>query len=159
MKTKLQALLDAAVETLRRDGVLPPDLVVDTQLTRTRDKTHGDFASNVAMQLAKPARRSPRDIAQAIVERIGTDDVVAKCEIAGPGFINFFLSADARLAVVPLVLKTGSDYGRSHFGRGRRVQVEFVSANPTGPLHVGHGRGAAYGAAVADLLEAVGFDV
>jgi arginyl-tRNA synthetase len=159
LKTKLQALLDAAVETLRRDGVLPPDLVVDTQLTRTRDKTHGDFASNVAMQLAKPARRSPRDIAQAIVERIGTDDVVAKCEIAGPGFINFFLSADARLAVVPLVLKTGSDYGRSHFGRGRRVQVEFVSANPTGPLHVGHGRGAAYGAAVADLLEAVGFDV
>jgi arginyl-tRNA synthetase len=111
------------------------------------------------MQLAKPARRNPREIAQAIIDQLPTHEALVRAEIAGPGFINFFIDPSAGRSVIAGILVAGEQYGRSEIGKGKRVQVEFVSANPTGPLHVGHGRGAAYGATVADLLQAVGFEV
>jgi len=159
LKDQLQALIEQAIDALRQDGTLPGDTAVDVQVTRTKDKAHGDFATNVALQLAKPARKKPRDVAEAIVARLPASGLVARTEIAGPGFINLFLGEQAKLSVIATIREQGERYGRSQLGAGKKVQVEFVSANPTGPLHVGHGRGAAYGAAVADLLEAVGFDV
>jgi len=159
MKNQLQALIAQAVAALRADGTLPADVDPAIQIERTRDPAHGDLACNVAMLLAKPARAKPRDLAEKIVAALPADASVTKVEIAGPGFINFFLSDDAFHAVIPQVLEAGEAYGHSTVGNDQRVQVEFVSANPTGPLHVGHGRGAAYGAAVADLLAAAGFAV
>ncbi len=159
MKEHLQQLIGEALERLRKEGILPADCAPTIQIERTRDKQHGDFASNIAMVLAKQARRRPRDLAEAIVACLPASGRLAKVDVAGPGFINLFLSAAAVTSVVSEVLAAGEAYGRSRLGQGRRVQVEFVSANPTGPLHVGHGRGAAYGATVADLLQAVGFDV
>ncbi|APZ42750.1 arginine--tRNA ligase [Acidihalobacter ferrooxydans] len=159
MKIEIQALLQSAVDALAAQGMIPADAVITAPLTRTKDASHGDFASSVALQLAKPARRKPRELAEAIVARLGSDARIARVEIAGPGFINVYLSAAARHAAIDAVLEAGAAYGRSAMGAGKRVQVEFVSANPTGPLHVGHGRGAAYGAAVADLLAAAGYDV
>jgi arginyl-tRNA synthetase len=159
LKTHLIQLLTDAVATLQADGSLPADISPAVMMERTRDRAHGDFASNLAMTLAKPARSKPRDIAALLVAAIPPDDAVEKIEIAGPGFINFFLGDDAWHTVIDDILVQGDRYGRSDLGKGRCIQVEFVSANPTGPLHVGHGRGAAYGAAVADLLAAVGYDV
>ncbi|MEN8206447.1 MAG: arginine--tRNA ligase [Pseudomonadota bacterium] len=159
MKTQLAKLLTDAIATLQADGTLPAELTSDVMIERTRDRAHGDFASNLAMLLAKPARCKPRDIAEKLVAAIQPGDAVQKIEIAGPGFINFFLGCQAWHAVIDDILEQGDHYGRSDQGKGKRIQVEFVSANPTGPLHVGHGRGAAYGAAVADLLEAIGYNV
>ena len=159
LKQQIQTLFEQALQALVEAGDLSADHGIPVQLTRSRDPAHGDFACNIAMQLAKPLRAKPRDIATRITELLPEDENLTRVEIAGPGFINVFLSEAARLAVVPAALTAGEDYGKSQMGQGRRIQVEFVSANPTGPLHVGHGRGAAYGAAVADLLEAVGFDV
>jgi arginyl-tRNA synthetase len=152
-------MLTDAMAALQANGDLPADIAPKVMIERTRDRTHGDFASNLAMMLAKPARAKPRDIAEKLVAALAGNDHVEKIEIAGPGFINFFLGPGAYHAVIGEILAQGDSWGRSDLGAGRRVQVEFVSANPTGPLHVGHGRGAAYGAAVADLLEAVGYDV
>ncbi len=158
MKRHLQELVATALNTLRAEGELEcelPEILVE----RTRDRRFGDFACNVAMLLAKPARRKPREIAERVVERLPASDKVANVEIAGPGFINFHMTPAAFQAVVGEVLEAGEAFGRSTIGADRHVQVEFVSANPTGPLHVGHGRGAAYGATVADLLAAAGFKV
>ena len=159
MKDYLVQLLTAAVARLQTDGNLPADITPAVMVERTRDRTHGDYASNLAMLLAKPARRKPRDIAEQLVAVIQTGGQLHKIEIAGPGFINFFLGPEAWHAGINNILEQGERFGRSEHGRGQRIQVEFVSANPTGPLHVGHGRGAAYGAAVADLLAAVGYSV
>jgi len=159
MKAHLQELLAETLKTLQTKGELPAELDVVVHVERARDNKHGDFATNLAMTLAKPAGRNPREIAQLICEALPADKLVEKVEIAGPGFINFFIQAEAGRAVVAQVLDAGEAFGRSKLGAGQRLQVEFVSANPTGPLHVGHGRGAAYGATVADLLEAVGYDV
>jgi arginyl-tRNA synthetase len=159
MKHHLQQLITSALDTLRASGALDCPAPESIVIEHTRDKSHGDFAANVAMLLAKSARRKPRELAELITGALPASGKVAKVEIAGPGFINFFMSADAFTAVVGEVLEAGEAYGRSTVGNGKRVQVEFVSANPTGPLHVGHGRGAAYGATVADLLAAVGFQV
>jgi len=135
-----------------------PDL--DIQLERPREDAHGDLSSNLALQLAGRLGRKPRDVAREIVTRLRLPPgVVEKMEIAGPGFINFFLAGTALAAVVRAVLGAGAAYGTSQVGRGVKVNVEFVSANPTGPLHVGHGRGAALGDAVASLLEATGHEV
>lgn len=158
MKHHLQDLITAALNSLRQDGELDCSLP-EIQIERTRDRRFGDFACNVAMLLAKPARRKPREIAELVVARLPASEQVANVEIAGPGFINFHMTAQAFQAVVGQVLEAGEAYGRSTIGADKRVQVEFVSANPTGPLHVGHGRGAAYGATVADLLAAAGFRV
>ena len=159
MKSRLQSLLAEAVSRLQADGVLPADLEPRIQIERTRDASHGDFASNVALMLAKPAGMKPRELAERIVAALPGAVEVEKVEIAGPGFINFFIRDTALMEVVRTVLEQGEAFGRSDIGGGKRVQVEFVSANPTGPLHVGHGRGAAYGATVADLLAAVGYAV
>ncbi len=159
MKERIAQILAEAVAVLQQNGDLPADVTPDIMVERTRDRAHGDFASNLAMTLSKAARCKPRDLAEKLVAAIGNNATVSKVEIAGPGFINFFLGSDAWHGVVADVLASGDHFGRSRIGAGKKVQVEFVSANPTGPLHVGHGRGAAYGAAVADLLEAVGFDV
>ncbi len=159
MKNHLLELITQALETLTAEGLLEGDLLNGIVIERARDKQHGDFATNAAMVLAKVARRKPRELAEQIVRALPASEQVEKVEIAGPGFINFYLIAGAVQAVVGQILEAGEAYGRSEVGKGQRVQVEFVSANPTGPLHVGHGRGAAYGATVADLLAAMGFDV
>jgi arginyl-tRNA synthetase len=159
LKEHITQILATAVARLQADGTLPPDLTPDIRVERTREREHGDFASNLALTLARAARRPPRDLATQLVAAIEIGGHIRHVEIAGPGFINFFLAPAAWHAVIGEILASGNRYGRSTLGRGRRVQVEFVSANPTGPLHVGHGRGAAYGAAVADLLEAVGYAV
>ena len=159
MKLHLHTLLTQALAHLRQEGLLPDAALVDIPLERSRDRTHGDFASSLALSLAKIARCKPRDLAERLVAALPISDRLAKVEIAGPGFINFFLTPTAYHATVSDILEQGDAFGRSDRGGGRRVQVEFVSANPTGPLHVGHGRGAAFGATVANLLEAVGYQV
>ena len=155
------------IESLVRDALaaLPADLRgADTSalaptLERTRDPSHGDFATNAAMQLARVAKRKPRELAEAIVAALPPSELVSKVEIAGPGFINFHLSPAAYSRELERVLELGDAYGRSRLGGGQRVMVEFVSANPTGPLHVGHGRHAAFGASLANLLDAAGWSV
>ena len=159
MKEQLAQLLSDAVAKLQAAGTLPADITPTVMIEHTRDRSHGDFASNLAMLLAKPARSKPRAIAEQLVTAIKTGGHIEKIEIAGPGFINFFLGPEAWHAGIGDILEQRERFGRSDAGKGKRIQVEFVSANPTGPLHVGHGRGAAYGAAVADLLEAVGYSV
>jgi arginyl-tRNA synthetase len=159
MKAALISLLEQVVASLKTDGILPGDVSVKLNVEHTRDPSHGDFASNLAMILAKPAKKNPRELAQLIVAALPSNTDIVKVEIAGPGFINFFMNAATLTHIIPAILEAGEVYGHSIIGRGKRVQVEFVSANPTGPLHVGHGRGAAYGAAVADLLAATGFEV
>ncbi|MEW5838446.1 MAG: arginine--tRNA ligase [Pseudomonadota bacterium] len=158
MKNQLENLFLSALEALRAEGLAVPEGVVP-QLTRAKDRAHGDFACNVAMQLAKPLGLAPRAFAERLLAVLPVADFVEKVEIAGPGFINLYVRESAVFDVVRQVLALGAHYGRSAHGAGKRVMVEFVSANPTGPLHVGHGRGAAYGAAVADLLAAVGYEV
>ncbi|HYQ91870.1 MAG TPA: arginine--tRNA ligase, partial [Candidatus Competibacteraceae bacterium] len=159
MKIQLQQLIEQALHGLRQTGHLSATTLPAVTLERTRDRAHGDFASTVALALAKAARRKPRELAAAIVAALPATDWIDRIEIAGPGFINFFLAPLAYHQVIKDILQQGEAYGRSSLGAGKRVQVEFVSANPTGPLHVGHGRGAAFGATVANLLEAVGFQV
>lgn len=159
MKNEISQLVQASLQKLRQDGILPAELSTDIKIERTRDRQHGDFACNIAMMLAKPARCNPRELAQKIIAGLPALDAVSKVEIAGPGFINFFLTSGSCQQVIGKIFSRKEAYGLSQKGKGKSVQVEFVSANPTGPLHVGHGRGAAYGASVADLLEAVGFDV
>jgi arginyl-tRNA synthetase len=129
------------------------------ELDRPKNAEHGDFATNLALKLAKPLGRKPRDVAEAIVGALGKAGGVSRAEVAGPGFINFTLAATSRFAVVSEVLHAGPDYGRGTAGAGRRIMVEFVSANPTGPLHVGHGRQAALGDAISSLLEWQGWQV
>ncbi len=158
MKDALQQLISQAIQSLIDNGSLSVDMPV-IKIDRTRDKSHGDFAANVAMMLAKPARKNPREIATQIIAALPENDFVEKVEIAGPGFINFYVSSDSLLNVVNNVIEQSDRYGCSDKGAGKLVQVEFVSANPTGPLHVGHGRGAAYGATLANLLKAIGYKV
>jgi arginyl-tRNA synthetase len=151
--------LTQAIAGLQGGGSLREDLEVSIEVERARQKGHGDFASNVAMSLAKPAGKAPRTLAEKIIQALPASEFIDRVEIAGPGFINFYLTPIATQRVLPKILTAKEKYGTSQIGEGKRIQVEFVSANPTGPLHVGHGRGAAYGATVANLLEAVGFDV
>ncbi len=128
-------------------------------IERPRQAQHGDYACNVALQLANFLKRNPREIAAVLIAALPASPFVAKAEVAGAGFINLFLKAEIKRAVVPHILLQGVKYGRSDGGQRKKVQVEFVSANPTGPLHVGHGRGAAFGASLANVLDAAGFDV
>jgi arginyl-tRNA synthetase len=137
-------------------AVVAPDMAITIDVQRPKQAEHGDFACNLALQLARPLKRSPRDVARSLVNAMPESNLVEKAEIAGAGFINVFLRSSAKRKVVNIVLAAGSSYGRVLSGHGRKVQVEYVSANPTGPLHVGHGRGAAYGASLASVLEAAG---
>lgn len=159
MKEKIAQLVEQALTSLKSSGVLPADFSPPVVVENARDKAHGDFACNVALVSAKAAGKPPRQIAEALIQALPADQAITRVEIAGPGFINFFISDASSLGVLETILTQGAEYGRSTQGQGKPVQVEFVSANPTGPLHVGHGRGAAYGATVADLLEAVGYQV
>jgi len=149
------------ISLIRRslESVAPGAADLPIHLERPRDPAHGDFATNLAMQLAKVLKKNPREIANRLLVELPLSALVAKAEVAGAGFINFTLDPAAKLGVVRAVLTEGGDYGRSILGGGQKVQVEFVSANPTGPLHVGHGRGAAYGASLASLLAFAGWDV
>jgi arginyl-tRNA synthetase len=159
VKEHLQELLAQALLHLQRDGVLPEESDARAVIERTRSPEHGEFASNVAMVLAKPAGVPPRDLAQRIIDRMPKSRQVERLEIAGPGFINFFLHRCALTGVIKDVLRQGEEYGQLFQGGNNRVTVEFVSANPTGPLHVGHGRGAAYGASLASILDTAGYRV
>ena len=159
MKKRLESLLEHAITSLKNDSILPQGITVKIGVEQARDTSHGDFATNLALMLAKPAKNNPRQLAEKIVAALPSDPDVEKIEIAGPGFINFFIRATAQHDIVKTVHKLGSGFGQSTTGKGRKIQVEFVSANPTGPLHVGHGRGAAYGSTVANLLAATGFEV
>ena len=159
MKDFLRDQLLQALAALQRSGSVPADIPTGFVIERTRSKEHGDFAANAALLMSKPAGMKPRDLAQALVAALPASSQVAKVDIAGPGFINFFLSPAAYRAEVRSILEIGQAYGRNNSGDGRKVQIEFVSANPTGPLHVGHGRGAAVGDCLARLLQATGWDV
>ncbi|MNG48040.1 Arginine--tRNA ligase [compost metagenome] len=159
MNTAIQAALEHAVQSLQAEGVLPSDFNNSGNLTRTKDRSHGDFASNIAMIGSKAAGIKPRDLAEKILAHLPEVADISKAEIAGPGFINFFLNADQRFAVLDQVQAQQDQFGRTSANAAKRVQVEFVSANPTSSLHVGHGRGAAYGMTVANLLEATGATV
>ncbi|MGH8182297.1 MAG: arginine--tRNA ligase [Rhodanobacteraceae bacterium] len=158
MKDALHELLLHALDRLRHDGVLDapaPAFLIE----RTRSREHGDFACNAALLLAKPLGKKPRGVAEAIVAALPKNQLVERVEIAGPGFVNFFLSDAARHAEIRRVLHEGAQYGHSQAGAGRAVGIEFVSANPTGPLHVGHARNAAIGDTLARLFSATGWKV
>ncbi|CAN1538870.1 ArgS Arginyl-tRNA synthetase [Methylophilaceae bacterium] len=154
MKAHLTQLLATAAKTIAPDSA---DLSI--LLERPKSAEHGDFATNLALVLAKPLKQNPRAIATQLIAALPSSDFIAKTEIAGAGFINFFLNAQSQQQVVNTILSAGAQYGRNANGQKQKVQVEFVSANPTGPLHVGHGRGAAVGDCLARLLDANGWDV
>lgn len=154
LKSHLAGLFETALEV-----VAPEARATSVTVERPKQASHGDYASNVAMQVAKQMRRNPREIATALIDQLPDSPWVERVEIAGAGFINVFLRPQAKREAVRRVLTDAAAFGRGKLGMGRKVQVEFVSANPTGPLHVGHGRGAAYGASLANVLEAAGFDV
>ena len=159
MKKTLETLISKALTTLQANGILDNTLNPTIHVERTRDSSHGDFATNIALVLAKSAKTNPRQLALQLIEAMPANDIVSKIELAGAGFINFFIDANAQYQIISTIHQEGNQFGLSQIGAGKKVQVEFVSANPTGPLHVGHGRGAAYGSAVANLLVATGFDV
>ncbi len=159
MKEIVTELLESALATLQSEGTLPSDQTFSPQVGNTKDKAHGDYACNVALVAAKAAGCPPRQLAEALIQKLPASAAVDKVEIAGPGFINFFMSTASAFEVVNTILEHGHHYGRNNNGQGEPVQVEFVSANPTGPLHVGHGRGAAIGDCLCRLLEANGHRV
>jgi arginyl-tRNA synthetase len=162
LKATLTGIIKEALHSAAADGLLQKNDIPAPFIEPTRDRKFGDYATNVAMVLASHINGNPRQFAQALADRILETDNgenIDKVEVAGPGFINITMSDDYWVKAVRTVLSEGSSYADSNAGQGKRVQVEFVSANPTGPLHVGHGRGAALGDALANVLEAAGFDV
>ncbi|MBX2849043.1 MAG: arginine--tRNA ligase [Acidiferrobacterales bacterium] len=156
MKEQLHSLFDQALEQLKSDGIIPAEHQVHLKFEHTRQKEHGDFATNVAMTLAKPAASNPRELAEKIVAALPRDELITKVDIAGPGFINIFVAQNAHFAVLDSIFTESDQYGLAQANSKSKILVEFVSANPTGPLHVGHGRGAAYGDALVRVLRAAG---
>ncbi len=160
MKNQLRDAISEALQQCYATGSLHSgEIPGEIQLEVPKNSEHGDFATNLAMTLAKVERKAPRQIAEALVAALQDHPLCDRIEIAGPGFINFRLAASCWYGVLEQIMREGDAYGRSQVGSGTKVQVEFVSANPTGPLHIGHGRGAAVGDAVASVLQAAGFDV
>ncbi|PHQ13973.1 arginine--tRNA ligase [Marinobacter profundi] len=159
MKETVTQLLESALANLQAQGILPADQQFSPQVGNTKDKAHGDYACNIALIAAKAAGCPPRQLAETLIANLPASTAVDKVEIAGPGFINFFMSTASAFEIVETALAQGSEFGRNNSGNGEAVQVEFVSANPTGPLHVGHGRGAAIGDCLCRLLEANGYNV
>jgi arginyl-tRNA synthetase len=157
LKEQIVELIRRALATLPAGSL--PDPLPPIEIERTRDAAHGDFASSIALKLARSARRNPRELAQSILAALPASPFVARAEVAGAGFINFHLAPGAYTLELQRILDQGAAYGHSAAGGGKRVLVEFVSANPTGPLHVGHGRHAAFGASLANLMSAVGYAV
>lgn len=154
LRAHLAALLSEAIEEAGLNASGSAIL-----LEKPKQARHGDFACNVALQMAKALKRAPRDIAAQLVAALPASPCVERAEVAGAGFVNFFLKRNFKQEAVNRVLRAGRDYGVSKLGRNKKVHIEFVSANPTGPLHVGHGRGAAYGASLSNILSAAGFEV
>lgn len=159
MKTSLEALLTQAMTQLKKDSCIPQALVPAIQLERCKDPAHGDFATNLALMLAKPCKMAPKDLAQLIVHAIPENTILESIAIAGPGFINFRLVPNLHSKIITDILAQKENFGRNQQGKGQKILVEFVSANPTGPLHVGHGRGAAFGASLANILNFSGYSV
>ncbi len=159
MKHTVEQLLKHALMSLQKSDEVPSDLDVEIKVDRAKDSAHGDYASNLALILAKPCRQAPRKIAELLVQALPADPAVEKVEIAGAGFINFFIRNSSRSQIIGEILDKGEHFGRSTIGQNQKVLIEFVSANPTGPLHVGHGRGAAFGATLGNVLKAAGYDV
>ena len=159
MKQALHSLVVSGLTQLRDAGHIAQFDPAQIKIELPRDKSHGDFATNVAMMLAKPNGMNPRALAEQLIAHLPSADWLVGAEIAGPGFINFRVQAAAKFAALVTILEKTVDYGRINAGEGKLVQVEFVSANPTGPLHVGHGRGAAYGSALVSLLRHAGYQV
>ena len=159
MRAHIEELIIQALGYLKRDGELDSELEVEVRAERARDREHGDYACNIAMVLARPTGRKPRELAERIRDKLPQSKRVEKVEIAGPGFLNFHASPHYLRVVVREILAQGDEYGRAPQGTRGEVLAEFVSANPTGPLHVGHGRGAAYGASLSAILEAAGHRV
>lgn len=153
-KSHFEELLRYALSTLSAE-----DLDINIEFARPKQVNHGDYSCNLAMQLAKPLRKNPRDIALQLINAMPVSPHLEKIEVAGAGFINLFLKASSKQKFPRIVLESGNEFGYGNFGAGTKIQVEFVSANPTGPLHVGHGRGAAFGASLANVLAAAGFSV
>ncbi len=159
MQARISKLLATAVSSLQTAGDLPADMDTDIHVTRSKDKTHGDFASNLALRLSKSVNVPAQVLAENIAAHIPEDSSLAKIEIAGPGFINFYVRASLEAEILNRILHEKDRFGHNRTSANRKILIEFVSANPTGPLHVGHGRGAAYGATIANLLEATGNEV
>jgi arginyl-tRNA synthetase len=159
MKDRLRQQIGDALQACFDNQTLHSGVVPEIQIEVPGNPDHGDFASNLAMTMARAEKKAPRQIAEALVAVLGDCDFLSKIEIAGPGFINFTLAPVCWYEVLDEIARNRSQYGLSRFGKGQKVQVEFVSANPTGPLHIGHGRGAVVGDAVASVLSAAGFDV
>ena len=159
MKPELAVLISSALEQLVLQGTLADMPDAPLQIDHPKDPSHGDLSCNVAMVIAKRAGLSPRDLAQQVIAALPSNNLVARSDIAGPGFINFFINSERHTEVISTILSAQSTFGHVDIGQGRKVQVEFVSANPTGPLHVGHGRGAAIGDSLGRLLEATGWAV
>ncbi|MBU2026080.1 MAG: arginine--tRNA ligase, partial [Proteobacteria bacterium] len=160
MKRILVALLERAIRAGVEAGLLPATAPPSIEVELTKDPGHGDYASNVAMILASQVRKNPREIAGVLLQRIeDTEGFLEKIEIAGPGFMNFFIREGVLNRFLVDVEREGERYGSSDLGKGGRVQVEFVSANPTGPLHIGHARGAVVGDVMANILAAAGYRV
>ncbi|MDP5216030.1 arginine--tRNA ligase [Ruegeria sp. 2205SS24-7] len=158
--SEIRSLVLDALAQMQAEGALPGDLSFDNVAVEPpRDAAHGDMATNAAMVLAKPAKMKPRDIAEALAAKLAEDDRITSAEVAGPGFLNMRLASGVWQSVLAAVLRGGAEYGKSTMGQGRKVNVEYVSANPTGPLHVGHTRGAVFGDALAGLLDYAGYDV
>lgn len=159
MKATIEHLLAQSLQRMRESGAIPSDVTVEVKIERSKDKTHGDFATNLALLLAKPCSQAPRKLAAQLVEFLPENALVERLEIAGAGFINFFIRPAAHTEVIATVLQKSDEFGHSNIGQGQSLLLEYVSANPTGPLHVGHGRSAAFGASLANILNVAGFKV
>lgn len=159
MKTDIESLVKQALAALKKSAIIPNDLEVQLNIERPKDTTHGDFTTNVAMVLAKACRQPPRQLAELIISNLPKESCLAKVAIAGPGFINFTLDNKSVINAIKAALEQGEQFGCCNLGQGQKVLLEFVSANPTGPLHVGHGRSAAFGASLGNLLTAAGYQV
>ena len=159
IQERISRLLAEALLRAQRDETLPSVELPEPGVERTQKPEHGDFACALPLRLARPMRMSPMAIAERVVERIDADETIERAWVAPPGFVNFSLAPSWLVSRIEDILEAGPSYGSSNLGAGRRVQVEFVSVNPTGPLHVGHARGAVFGSALANVLEAAGYDV
>lgn len=159
MKKNLKTLLNQAIKKLKTEGVLESNLSPILKVTHSQDPRYGNFTTNLALVMANTVGLNPRVLAEKIVSALLPGPYITKIEIAGPGFINFYVAESSYQKIIATILEVGPRYGGSQIGQGKRVHIEYVSANPTGPLHVGHGRGAAYGACVANLLKMIGYTV
>ncbi|MBI1910789.1 MAG: arginine--tRNA ligase [Deltaproteobacteria bacterium] len=159
MRVGIVKIVESALAAAKNAGQIKAEKLPDIIIEKSKKEEFGDFSTNLAMLLAPLEKKAPRQIAEIIAGNISKEKYVVKCEVAGPGFINIFLDKSYWLSILEDILKSGKDYGKGNIGAGKKVQVEFVSANPTGPLHIGHGRGAAVGDTLANVMKAAGYDI